>query len=135
MARAVRREDPYDSVIGEILALASRKRGWNSYEADETLPSALVSAIGLVHRFRNLPAPVPPPSVGALADGRVVLRWLTPDREVEIVYFGHEMGEYSVCRRGTRDPLEEASLQRIDPLKDIVDAHVLGHRRLDQPRW
>jgi hypothetical protein len=135
MAQALRYEHPYASVIGDLVAISKRQPGWNSYDAEQVSSAAVLSAIGLVNALSNLGGDVPAPAVGASADGGVVLRWLTREREVEIFYTGRERGDYTITRRSSREVVAEGPLAGLDPLKDIVDAHVLGRRSLDRPRW
>lgn len=85
-----------------------------------------------MNRFSDLGAQsVPPPDVGASPNGGVVLRWLTEDREVEIHFFASG-GDYSVTRRKDGATME-GELAHLDPLNDVVDAHVLA-RRPFEPR-
>lgn len=124
MAQVLGDRNPYQAVIGEILALQKLAQGWDSYGAEPVNKAALLRAISLVNSFEGLGKTVPPPVIGASPDGAVILRWLTLDREVDIV-FRETGGECTIMRRGTHDVLIERSLSSVDPLKDIVRAHVV----------
>jgi hypothetical protein len=128
MARLLH-SDPYRAAIDDILALAKRQSGWNSYDADPAVTAGLLGAVGLVVSFNDLDTNVPRPAVGMSPDGAVILRWLVPDREVEIAYRGIDTGDYSVLRRDTGDVVAEGSLRELDPLKDIVATYVIGQRQ------
>lgn len=132
MAQAVASRDPYRTLIDELVALRKRERGWDSYDGEPASYPALLSAIHLVNSFQDLGTPpVPPPRAGLNADGSVILLWITVDRNVDIV-FRDSGGEYSVVRRDTDEIAEEGPLDKIDPLKDVVAAHVLGWRPLER---
>lgn len=126
MAQTVTSQHPYQAVISAILALRSRTKGWDSYDADAVPQAALLGAIDLVNRFENLGTLVPVPFVGASADGAVILRWITPDREVDLLLRDSARGEYSVMKRQSEEVVSEGTLQHLDPLKDIVGQHVVG---------
>ena len=117
---------PYRGIFDDILALAKRPQGWNSYDADQAVKDAIIDALGLVNSFHKLGRIVPPPDVGLSPDGALVLRWLLPDLEVEIECRGLSLGEYSVVRRDRHTVIAEGSLEDLDPLKDIVGAFVVG---------
>lgn len=129
MARAVDRQHPHRGVITELVQLGERKRGWDSYDGAEVDREALLVAIGVVNRLEDV-GRVPEPEVGSLADGRVLLRWLTDDREVEMLFQQHG-GTFVVRRRDNDVIVEEKSLGRVDVLKDVIAAHVLGRKRLE----
>lgn len=131
MAQALQHKYPYQEVIRDILALGHRPAGWNSYRAPKIAEQVQLRAIELVARFDDLgSASVPPPDVGASPVGGVVLRWLTDEGEVEI-HFTTSGGEYSVTRKDGQ--VIEGDLGHLDPLKDIVNSHVLGRRPLQRP--
>jgi len=128
MARAVRPEHPYSSLIDEILALSKRQPGWNSYGARPITAEAQLAAIALVNSFYDR---VPLPTVGGAPNGGVVLRWLTPDREIELLFAAAE-SEYSVLRRDTGELVVEGRLHDVDLIKNLIQDHVLGQRALDR---
>jgi hypothetical protein len=127
MARAIDR--PHRGAIAELVRLGERKQGWDSYDGAAVDREALLTAIGVVNRLDEF-GRVPEPEVGALADGRVLLRWLTDDREVEIL-FRERGGDFLVRRLDNDTIIEEKSLVAIDVLKDVISAHVLGRRKLE----
>jgi hypothetical protein len=55
----------------------------------------------------------------------VILRWLTPQIEIEMAFSGRKTGEFSVIRRDSREVVREGSLGPVDPLKDVVDTYVM----------
>jgi hypothetical protein len=116
---------PYHEIFDDILALAKRPPGWNSYDADEAVKDAIIGAVGFVNSFYKLSGIVPRPDIGLSPDGAVVLRWLLPEHEIEIEYRGFSSGDYSVIRRGSHEVVREGSLGELDPLKDIVGTFVV----------
>jgi hypothetical protein len=119
--------------MDDILALQKRAKGWNSYDADPARPEALLGAVELINSFWKLGAMVPRPAVGLSPEGTVVLRWLTSELEVEMEFRGHNRGEYSVVKRGSRELLREGSLNSVDPLKDVVKVFVLDRHPQHRP--
>lgn len=115
----------YREVFDDVFALGKRTKGWNSYDADPAIPEALLGVAELIHSFWRLNEIVPRPAVGLSPDGAVILRWLMPQIEIEIVFSGRNTGEFSVVRRGSREVVREGSLGQVDPLKDVVDAYVM----------
>lgn len=109
-------------VINEIIALGNRPHGWNSYGASKVAPTAQLHAIDLVSRFEDLGEQVPPPDVGASADGGVILRWEAHDGDVEIVFMP-DGEEYSVSH-GDRT-IAAGRVAGLDPLKDVVRKYVV----------
>jgi hypothetical protein len=133
LRRFLRGGHRYSDVITEIVNLVDRAPGWNSYHAPRVASDAQVRAIALVNDFDKLSGLVPPPAVGATPEGGVALRWLTRDREIDIHFTGID-GEFAVLRRGTTEVVLEGNLRQVDPLKDIVQAHVMGYRSLESFR-
>lgn len=126
-----RADVPTNPVIARILALSELKPGWNTYSAGRIAESAQLQAIAFVNSFEEHGRIVPPPSaVAPLANRGVALVWRTQDREIEVRFFPEGHADYSVSRRVDDEVVEEGSLSSVDPLKDIVDAHVLGRRSL-----
>jgi hypothetical protein len=123
---------PYYELFEQIVAIAKRPKGWNSYDADVAIPTALIGVVELINSFRLLSTIVPIPSVGLSPDGAVVLRWLTSEYEIELAYRALHAGEYTVLRRGTGDTIKEGSLSELDPLKDLVDTFVVRPLRQHQ---
>ena len=131
-ALAARQRDPYQAVIAELTGLRQLERGWDSYDAESVNRDALINAIEFVNQFRSLSEPVPPPAVGVAPDGGVIMRWVTVDREVDVVYRPGYGGTFAVLRRDTRDIVREGNLGNVDPLKVVVGADVLGWKQLEQ---
>src|SRR2546422_11551586 len=71
-------QHPYNELVGEIVALADRAKGWNSYDADMAIPKALLGAVDLANSFWRLSPREPIPSFGLSPDTAVVLHWVKP---------------------------------------------------------
>ena len=118
------RDHPYVGLMKTLVALSERTKGWDAYDGDPVMTEALLGALQLAASLPRL-GEIPLPAAGLAPDGAVVLRWLTPDQEIELVYRGQRAGEYSVADRATQDVILEGSLRDIvDPLKEIVDPYV-----------
>jgi hypothetical protein len=120
------RENPYQTVIDEIKEIQTRPPGWNGARAARVADAAAWRAIGFVYSLSDLGVDVPPPSVAPTPNGGVAIRWLTRDREVEIIFLDSG-GEYTVAKRGSEDALQSGFIGHIDLLKDVVEKHIVGH--------
>ena len=117
---AVPRDEHYDAVIRAIRDLAALQPGWDSYRGAPVGEEARRRALAFVTTLlTHLDAPVPPPVVGPSPDGGVVLRWVSGDHEVVIIFFG-DGGEYSVAHRGCDEILEEGRVGRPESLVQNV---------------
>jgi len=122
---------PTNPVIARILKLSELEPGWNTYKAGKVAEVAQLNAIGLVNSFESHGLTVPlPAAVAALANRGLALVWQLTDREVEIRYFPEGDGDYSITRRSDDEVVKEGRLSSIDPIKDVIEAHVLGRRPL-----
>jgi hypothetical protein len=115
---------PYAETLEQIDKLAELDRGWNGYRAGRITDEARQRAKSLVEMLVNLPGTVMAPSVAPTSNGGVQLRWVTPRKEVELIFVAGG-GEYSVSARGSDDVIDAGSIHAVDPLKDIVRDHVL----------
>jgi len=115
----------YGHVLDEISDLSNLQPGWNGYRAGEISKDAQKRAADFVQLLTNIPGHVPAPSVVPTSNGGVALRWLTADREVEIIFLA-DGGEYTVGKRGSEDVLDSGGLGRVDLLKQVVAEHLVG---------
>jgi hypothetical protein len=100
--------------------------GWDSYGGHAVSPGArqqalmfITSLLAHVDREQQPPAP----EVGPIAEGGVLLRWLTAEREIELAFFASG-GEYTVRDRKTGNVIDEGEIGRPESLlRDVFKEH------------
>jgi len=111
-------------VVIRILQLADLKTGWNTYGAGPVDETAQQRAIDLVFSLNPLTVKVSA-SVAPLANRGLALKWLTPDREIDVRFFPGG-GDYCVVRRRDEQLVMEGTISSLETLTGIVEGHVLG---------
>lgn len=125
----VPRTPAYDQAIAKIHHLAEVPQGWDSYGGDAVSAAARQQALTFITSLLAHVDPEkqpPAPEVGPTVEGGVLLRWLTGDREIELVFLATG-GDYTVRERSTGDVVDEGEIGSPESiLRDVVRAHVVS---------
>lgn len=124
----VPRAAAYDQVIAKLRRLPEQaKEDWDSYGGHSVPPAACQQALNFITALLahlDLDEHPPAPELGPVPEGGVVLRWMTPNYEVELTFLA-ESGEYTVRERGTADVVAEGEIGRPESLlRDVIKAYV-----------
>ena len=108
----------YDETIHKLRRLSEIPEGWDSYGGRAVPTGARQQALRfiaslLTHVDRDEQPRAP--AVGPIADGGVLLRWLTDDSEIELAFF-ESGGEYIVRQRETGEVIDEGAIGRPESL-------------------